>query len=190
MWVIQNINNAKEFWSNKNGWVDRGSATIFPSHSGSLPMGGEWISTEATLLKVKEIRIRRAEGFHHETKDTYRFSSFTAADVCLRRMARTAPEDGSYNKTDFWVVYANGYQYSGRFDLKREHQAGANLLSTHMGEFLGILAGRFVPLYVRTAASPRELKEAEGFHRMVKLYEQDGTKAGAVYFLETYKIGD
>ena len=32
------------FWSNEDGWVDRASATIFPTKEGlNLPIGGKWV---------------------------------------------------------------------------------------------------------------------------------------------------
>jgi hypothetical protein len=42
-WAI--INDAGEFWSNDDGWVDQESKTLFYAHEKlivNLPMGGKW----------------------------------------------------------------------------------------------------------------------------------------------------
>jgi hypothetical protein len=39
------VNDAAEFWSNDDGWVDQGSKTLFYAHEKltmNLPVGGQW----------------------------------------------------------------------------------------------------------------------------------------------------
>jgi hypothetical protein len=42
-WAI--VNDAGDFWSNDDGWVDQDSKTLFYAHEKltvNLPMGGKW----------------------------------------------------------------------------------------------------------------------------------------------------
>lgn len=67
------------------------------------------------------IRLRRAEGPIELLSDDW--SEFTGPQVwaqarsTLLAWSRTAPGDGSVDKTDFQVVFADGARYSGCFGL-------------------------------------------------------------------------
>lgn len=50
---IQNINNKNLYWSNKLGYCDKRSATLFMSKEGlNLPIEGRWVE-----IKLKSVTV-------------------------------------------------------------------------------------------------------------------------------------
>ena len=76
----------------------------------------------AGTIRAVRINLHRAEGFTAlMTKDPVRFDGldpWAGAEAALRQWALTAPRDGTVDKTDFTVVYEDGFEYSGCFGLK------------------------------------------------------------------------
>lgn len=69
--------------------------------------------------KPVEIRINRVEGPVSLCDRAEVARSYGEAVAILQRHAGTAPDDGSYDKVDFEIRFADGASYSGRFDLTR-----------------------------------------------------------------------
>lgn len=63
-------------------------------------------------IPVKSIWLRRAEGPHMDLGQST-VTSFEAADAVLKKWARTAPDDRSYNKVDFKVTWQDEETYEG-----------------------------------------------------------------------------
>lgn len=45
-WIIRNVNEPKDFWSNEYGWVDNLTYDVFLTEDKetlSLPIEGEWV---------------------------------------------------------------------------------------------------------------------------------------------------
>lgn len=70
-----------------------------------------------TKIPVKQIVLERAEG----TRIKKTFSTWRDAESTISKWASTAPDNGAYDKTDFYIVWENGQEYSGRFDLQYKH---------------------------------------------------------------------
>ena len=68
-------------------------------------------------------------------------SCWQQANAVLRRWARTAPQDGTYHKCDFVVTYADGETYTGRYDLTRSDETGADL-GGHLARVTGLYRGQ------------------------------------------------
>ncbi len=135
-------------------------------------------TTATTTVPVARIVLTRAEGRAYECV-TVPCATFKATDTLLRRWARTAPATGGYDKCDFRVEWADGETYNGRFDLKRTHTTGADMLGAQMRRFLGIHAGTFCPAGwtdERVAAYRRA-------------YSSPEDQANAARMLESYQIG-
>ena len=130
--------------------------------------------------RVKSITITRIEGEASEI-DEWRddgegfkertVESFVRADTILRRMAATAPDDGTYNKVDFVVTWANGDNYQGTYDLKRHDTGHWQQLQRQIRGFLRYLVGEFKPDHMtqeeyneRLAGRPEE--EAQARHML------------------------
>lgn len=67
-------------------------------------------------IPVKTIWIRRAEGPTRDLSSST-ITSFEAADSILRKMAHTAPSDGSYNKTDFKIEWMDYIRFLEKYEL-------------------------------------------------------------------------
>ena len=79
--------------------------------------------------KVNEITLTRTEGPNSECREpvTVKVKTFAAADKVLRQWARTAPDDGAYDKCDIILNLASGNIHKTRFDLMRSHVFGSQL---------------------------------------------------------------
>jgi len=104
-------------------------------------------------IQPKTIWVRRAEGRTEEIErdGEHTVSTFAEADEVLKRWAWSAPDTGGYDKCDFKVVYEDGEEYEGRFDLKRDHRYGENLLGKHMLDFVTFYAGVRCPGHMKPA---------------------------------------
>lgn len=135
------------------------------------------------MIAVKSVTLVWAEG---RTEEYYRrllpktFSSFEAANRWLRWMAAEAPDDGSYNKTDFKIEWKDGQVYEGRYDLKR-HDAGLpDLLQRHVRNFASYYSGRWRPPHI----------PPEHFERFIDGIEKSnpGTRAYYGRVLDEYDL--
>ncbi len=96
-------------------------------------------------IKVKKITLDRAEGPTALLGPPVTRSSFEDADRILRDWAHTAPAGGGYDKVDFRIEWQDGETYEGRYDMKREDESRANLLGSHVQEFLSFQGGLWCP---------------------------------------------
>lgn len=83
-------------------------------------------------VQVTKIIIRRAEGPCTECR-TVEAVGFTEAEKILSSWSRTAPKGGGYDKCDFTIIYADGIEYKGRYDLTFEREES---LAGHMRNWL------------------------------------------------------
>ncbi|QNK01727.1 hypothetical protein [Dyella telluris] len=92
-------------------------------------------------IQMATIVIAPAEGFY--AGKSWTVTSWEDAKARLRQIAGFAPKDGSYDKTDFTVVFADGEEYKGRFDVHHhEYHGGEPLdLAQHMRWHLQFHAG-------------------------------------------------
>lgn len=74
------------------------------------------------------IELHRVEG--GEKRDRCR--TILEASIILSRWASSAPADGSYDKTDFTILFNDGSTYSGRIDLQKPMSLSHNLLRSHI----------------------------------------------------------
>ncbi len=103
----------------------------------------------ATKIPVCFVEIVRAEGLIHECDKPERFlgpDALLYASLRLGEWARTAPEDGGYDKCDFKIEWADGETYDGRADIERSHHtAGKYDLAEHVRDFLTFAGGLWAP---------------------------------------------
>ncbi|MEC0526203.1 hypothetical protein P8822_00040 [Bacillus sonorensis] len=78
-----------------------------------------------TKIPVKQLVLERAEG----TRAKQTCTTWEDAESTIARWATTAPDNGAYDKTDFYIVWENGQEYSGRFDLQYKHFYNENGLA-------------------------------------------------------------
>lgn len=77
--------------------------------------------------KATEITLTRAEGPSSESRKPIVVKTFAAADKVLRQWAKTAPDDGAYDKCDITLNLASGSVHKARFNLTRSHVFGSRL---------------------------------------------------------------
>lgn len=79
------------------------------------------MSDQTTKKPATSIRLNRAEGcstsLAHEGVEFIGPNPWSEARAQLQMWAFTAPRDGSVDKTDFTVTYADGETYDGVFGL-------------------------------------------------------------------------
>jgi hypothetical protein len=97
-----------------------------------------------------QITITRAEGLADECGKPATVDSFGAADALLRQWSETAPASGGYDKCDFSIIWPDGDEYRGRYDLKH-HSAEAPSLTRHMIDLCDWYAGRAQPEHMTHA---------------------------------------
>src|SRR5262252_3966568 len=92
-------------------------------------------------IKRELITITRAEGPTAEC-GTSTATTWPHANAILFRWSRTAPENGGYDKCDFHIVFEDGTEYDGRYDLvhhRREHPDLARHVRSHVRYLSGEL---------------------------------------------------
>jgi hypothetical protein len=99
-------------------------------------------------VQVKTITITRAEGLASECDKPETATSWAHANAILFKWSRTAPRTGGYDKCDFKIVFDDGREYEGRYDLQHFSVEHPNL-SRHVKSFVSFLAGE-LPSWVVT----------------------------------------
>lgn len=107
-------------------------------------------------IKVKEITIVRAEGPSRLCDIVQVAESFAEANTILMSNSSSAPKGGAYDKHDFKVVWEDGQEYNGRYDLKHFSEEFP-YLDRHIVSFLSYLAGT-PPLWMERLGNEEALK--------------------------------
>ncbi len=133
------------------------------------------------MIKPKTITITRAEG---PTKEcgTRTAQSWIEANAILYSWSRTAPEHGGYDKCDFHIMFEDGTEYSGRYDLMHFRRERPNL-ALHVRNFVGYLAGE-LPAWA--IGKPKDIERVRRHQQSLG----EETKREAEQFLATYDLGD
>jgi len=91
------------------------------------------------------ITLMRAEGPTEQCGIKKEFGCFADANARLRSWANTAPENGGYDKCDFWIKDDSiGLDYQGRYDLKHWRCEVASLKG-HVLDHLDFVSGHWTP---------------------------------------------
>jgi hypothetical protein len=136
------------------------------------------------MVKVAKIVVTRAEGRHEECGIPHECKTFAEANTVLRKMARTAPDGGGYDKTDFVVTYEDGETYEGRFDLTF---TGNELLENHMRGHVEFSAGVKMPYHFVTRYGEGAKARYESY--LNEIVKPEGVEAYKK-FLATYALED
>lgn len=96
-------------------------------------------TTTTTQVPAVRIELHRAEGPAGQmgTVTVTGPDCFTRAGAQLRHWSTTAPRDGSVDKTDFTVAFADGSTYSGCYGLVF---ADTGDLAQHIRDFVSWMA--------------------------------------------------
>jgi len=129
------------------------------------------------MIKPKLITIERVEGLIEECV-TKTATSWAEANAILLKWSRTAPEHGGYDKCDFKIVFEDGYEYEGRYDLMHYRRERPDL-GKHVRDFVSYHAGKL----------PGWCRKPEDVERVTKHQNSlgDETRANAVKWLKTYE---
>lgn len=138
------------------------------------------------LLQPKEIVIVRVEGPIERVAvpagRPVRVKSWDEANRVIKEIARTAPDDGCYDKTDFKITFEDGFVYTGRYDVTYSDVSKPEPLRMHVREFVKFLCGQYRPKHT--------YGEGEAsYKKLMQQYEQDGTAEEARQFLDRYDVG-
>jgi hypothetical protein len=136
------------------------------------------------LIQPKAILIKRAEGPSALCGIEQRGSTWTDAHGILFGNSRTAPKGGAYDKHDFWVTFADGFEYSGRYDLRHTSEDPLDL-AAHIRSSLEYMAGRWVCSWAGRRADQIAAIE-RNYQRWVE--ENAELVASAKSALETYEV--
>ena len=97
-----------------------------------------------------QITLERVEGLSDDMGKPETVGSFAEADALLIAWSETAPKNGGYNKTDFYVAWPDGEQYRGRYDLQHHSVARPSLVD-HMAGFCEYMLGLRKPEHMSEA---------------------------------------
>lgn len=120
-------------------------------------------SSKRRPAKIVYVFIHRAEGPVKDfTMRPVTYEGDTAEEQgndWLRKIARTAPRDGSYDKTDVVIRLADGQELSGRFDI--QHWTTGRNDTNLRDHFRDTLMFNCMPeRFAHIAADPRKLAAA------------------------------
>jgi hypothetical protein len=130
------------------------------------------------MIKPKTITLVRAEGLIQECNKPKVARSWVEANAILFNWSRTAPEHGGYDKCDFTVIFEDGTDYKGRYDLVHYRCQHPNL-ARHVKDFVRYLAGELPHWCVKEEDKARVRKHQASLG--------DDTRVEAVKWLETYE---
>lgn len=129
-------------------------------------------------VKVVRIEVERWEGRISECDGVHVCETFGEANSLLRIWARTAPEDGTYDKCGFKVFFENGDTYEGRYDLTRKDFVSASI-ERQMVDYLRFCTGEGRPAHM----------EEKRYRDYLAAYIKQEKREGAKKMLETYDFG-
>lgn len=131
--------------------------------------------------KIVKVIFTRAEG---PPKECVRkeFASTEAAQIQALRWARTAPAPHKgYNKCDFTLVFEDGMEYNGRYDLQNTgYNSDGETIIQQASRFLKYMAGIARPLHMTD----------DRWESVLEDHERNGHKRQALEFLETYDLSN
>ena len=99
------------------------------------------------MIQVKSIEFDRVEGLREECGPRT-FFAWTTLHAHVRSAARTAPADGSYDKCDVTVKWADGTSFKFRFDLNSTHTQEHSPVRDELYRTLTFYAGRERPSHL------------------------------------------
>lgn len=134
------------------------------------------------MIKPKTITITRAEGFVDECDKPETATSWLAANAILRRWSETAPKTGGYDKCDFVIVFEDGEEYKGRYDLQHWTVETPDI-AKHVRSTISYLSGK-PPVWLKAPGKENYLR-----HYMEKVAGDAETVAEAKRWLATYDLG-
>jgi hypothetical protein len=134
------------------------------------------------MIKPKTITITRAEGLIEECDKPETATTWEEANAILRRWSDTAPKTGGYDKCDFVIVFDDGQDYKGRYDLQH-WECGRPDLAAHVRAFVNYLAGT-PPAWLLKPGKENYLK-----HYREKVAADTDAVAEAKRWLDTYDVG-
>jgi hypothetical protein len=135
---------------------------------------------------IKAIHIERAEGTDEDCRAGQGVhADWASAEAHIKRMARTAPEGGGYDKTDIRVEWADGESYAWRFDMTREHATDPAPLASELRSISSCWAGRRCPDHLDAA---EYLKLRERFAKYTET-TREARDAAFGHLLDEYEIG-
>lgn len=127
-------------------------------------------------IKIKAITLIRVEGPNEQCGKEITRTTWSDANFALRQMSDTAPEKGGYDKVDFRVVFADGFVYSSRYDLKHWRVELPNL-QDHVRGLADFYTGKAQPSHM-TPEQYREFLDrphsrhvAEAYGELLHAYE-------------------
>jgi hypothetical protein len=129
-----------------------------------------------TRVPAIKITIERVEGMAHEcvAKTAH---TWAAANQILREWSTTAPKNGGYDKCDFTIIFENGQQYTGRYDLMHWERAEPSL-EGHVAAFIGYCAGIRRPAWMND----------DQWRQACRDNDKDGTTEAYLNFAQKYEI--
>ncbi|CAG9229846.1 hypothetical protein PSP6_540001 [Paraburkholderia tropica] len=98
-------------------------------------------------IAVTKITVTRGEGPSDTCRKPETVATYDEANSILWRWSNTAPKNGGYDKCDFVIVFADGSEYRGRYDLKHWSDETANLAGHVQGLAL-FYTGRETPAHM------------------------------------------
>ena len=133
---------------------------------------------QARKIDVKRISIQRAEGPTERCLAPRVACSWSEATGILAQEGVTAPASGGYDKCDFTVVFHDGEQYSGRYDLKHPSVEVPDLFG-HVRAHVGAVSGLVRPPHM----------SQQSYDGLLEHYRREGLQDQMRDFARRYEVG-
>jgi len=131
-------------------------------------------------IPVIKVIVHRAEGPSSEcvAKEFVGVDALTDAQSQMFVWSRSAPKKGGYDKCDFWIHFADGRVYQGRYDLTHTGwDDNDDSIRVHVWKFMKFISGQRRPGHL----------DDRRYGQVMKRYEH--LKDDAIKFLEAYDLG-
>ncbi|MED3792364.1 hypothetical protein P4571_07905 [Niallia alba] len=92
------------------------------------------IENDNKTVVLKEIEFVWSES--NDIEEGLKVTTFAEAETIIRNAAKHAPDNGAYDKTKFNIVWSDGQNYEGRFDIVRSDMFKATPLKSHIESFV------------------------------------------------------
>lgn len=130
------------------------------------------------MIPVKQIVFRQVEGLHADCRE-HMCASWTAVELLVRRLARTAPIDSCF-KCDVGIEWADGTRRLFRFEMRREHVSDSTPVADAIARELLFTSGRRTPSHM----------SAQDHADMLLMFEgtSPGVRRRAEILLDSYSV--
>lgn len=171
-------------------WADFGQRILsaWPTRSGDFiaPEKKELVKVKRKLIPPIQIMIVRTEGPAKDVSipagQKITVNNYDEANDVIRRIARTAPPPGEFDKLNFDILFSDGFTYRGEYEVNHADMHRLGMLQEAIRLEMQFYIGEHRPPHTRG-------KGEAGWKAMMAQFEREGITQQAREFLDEYDVG-